>query len=134
MAIQYSSGIYLGQLDLIESTAGAAAKLSIYTGSPPATCATADSGTKLAVLTLPSDWMQAASGTTKVLAGSWTGTAIAGAGATPGYFRIKDNATDTTCYVQGTVGIGSGDLSLNGTITSGQTITISSFQLNAVNM
>ncbi len=133
MAIQYSSGIYLGQLDLIESTAGSAAKLSIYTGSAPANCAAADTGTKLVVLTLPSNWMADASGTSKVLAGSWTGTAIAGSGATPGYFRIKDNATDAICYVQGTAGIGSGDLSLNGTITSGQTITISSFTINAVN-
>lgn len=132
MAIQYSSTIYLGQLDLVESSAGASAKLYIYSGSAPANCAAADSGTLLATLTLPSDWMAAASGTSKVLAGSWTGTASAGSGATPTHFRIKDNA-GTTCHVQGTAGVGSGDLSLNGTITSGQTITISSFTLNAAN-
>jgi hypothetical protein len=45
----------------------------------------------------------------------------------------KTSGTDTTCYVQGTAGIGSGDLQLNGTITSGQTVTISSFTLNAAN-
>ena len=134
MAIQYSSGIYLGQLDLIESTAGAAAKLNIYNGTIPANCAAADAGTPLATLTLPSNWMQDASGTSKVLAGSWTGTATSGSAATPTHFRIKDNATNAICYVQGSAGIGSGDLSLNGTITSGQTITISAFQINAVNM
>ena len=132
MAIQYSSTIYLGQLDLVESSAGASAKLYIYSGSAPANCAAADSGTLLATLTLPSDWMAAASGTSKVLAGSWTGAASAGSGATPTHFRIKDNA-GTTCHVQGTAGVGSGDMSLNGTITSGQTITISAFTLNAAN-
>ncbi len=132
MAIQYSSTIYLGQLDLVESSAGASAKLYIFSGSAPANCAAADSGTLLATLTLPSDWMAAASGTSKVLAGSWTGTASAGSGATPTHFRIKDNA-GTTVHVQGTAGVGSGDLNLNGTITSGQTITISSFTLNAAN-
>lgn len=132
MAIQYSSTIYLGQLDLVESSAGASAKLYIFSGSAPANCAAADSGTLLATLTLPSDWMAAASGTSKVLAGSWTGTASAGSGATPTHFRIKDNA-GTTVHVQGTAGVGSGDLNLNGTITSGQTIAISSFTLNAAN-
>lgn len=132
MAIQYSSTIYLGQLDLVESSAGASPKLRIFSGSAPANCAAADSGTLLAELTLPSDWMAAASGTSKVLAGSWTGTASAGSGATPTHFRIW-NSGGTTCHVQGTAGVGSGDLSLNGTITSGQTITISSFTLNAAN-
>jgi len=132
MAIQYSSTIYLGQLDLVESSAGASAKLYIFSGSAPANCAAADTGTLLATLTLPADWMAAASGTSKVLAGSWTGTASGGSGATPTHFRIKDNA-GTTVHVQGTSGVGSGDLSLNGTVTSGQTITISAFTLNAAN-
>lgn len=132
MAIQYSATIYLAQLDQVESSAGATAKLYIFSGSAPANCAAADSGTLLATLTLPSDWMAAASGTTKVKAGSWTGTASAGSGATPTHFRIKDNA-GTTVHVQGTAGVGSGDLNLDGTITSGQTITISTFTLNAAN-
>ena len=35
----------------------------------------------------------------------------------------------TTCIVQGSSGIGSGDISFNGTITSGQTVTVSAFTL-----
>ena len=132
MAIQYSSAIYLGQLDLVESSVGASPKLRIFSGSAPANCAAADSGTLLAELTLPSDWMAAASGTSKVLAGSWTGTASNGSSTAPTHFRIW-NSGGTTCHVQGTAGVGSGDLSLNGTITSGQTITISAFTLNAAN-
>jgi len=132
MAIQYSSTIYLASLDLVESSAGASAKLLIFSGAAPANCAAADTGTVLATLTLPSDWMNAASGTTKTLLGSWTGTASSGSGATPTHFRIKNNAESVT-HVQGTCGIGSGDLSVNGTITSGQTVTISSFTLTAGN-
>jgi hypothetical protein len=132
MALKYSSAIYLARLDLVESTAGASAKLYIYSGSAPANCAAADTGTLLATLTLPSDWMNAASGTTKTLAGSWTGTASAGSADTPTHFRIKDNA-GTTCHVQGSAGIGSGDLQVNGTITSGQTVTVTAFTLTAAN-
>lgn len=128
MALQFSTTLRNNQLDQIESTIGVSAKLSVYTGSAPADCATADSGTKLITISLPSDWMNAASGGTKTLLGSWSGTATAGAAATPGYFRIKDS-TDTTCGMQGSCGIGSGDLSFNGTITSGQTVTVSTFTL-----
>lgn len=102
--MQYASTIYLPRLDLVESVTGTSAKLNIYSGSAPANCAAADTGTLLATLSLPSDWMNAASGTTKTLLGSWTGTASAGSGATPTHFRIKDTA-NTTCYVQGTSGI-----------------------------
>jgi len=132
MALQYSSAIYLGRLDLVESTTGTSAKLYIYSGSAPANCAAADTGTLLATLNLPSDWMAAASGTTKVKAGTWSGTASAGAGATPTHFRIKDNA-GTTCHIQGSAGVGSGDLNLDGTVTSGQTVTVNSFTLTAAN-
>lgn len=132
MAIQYSSNIYLARLDLVESTTGTAPKLRIFSGSAPANCAAADSGTLLCEMSLPSDWMNAASGTTKTLLGSWTGTASAGSGATPTHFRIW-NTGATTCHVQGTCGIGSGDLSVNGTITSGQTVTVSSFTITAAN-
>lgn len=132
MAIQYSSTIYLAQLDQIETSTGTAPKLRIFSGSAPANCAAADSGTLLVEITLPSDWMNAASGTTKTLLGTWSGTASAGSGATPTHFRIW-NSGASTCHIQGTAGIGSGDLSLNGTITSGQTVSVSTFTLNAVN-
>lgn len=133
MAIQYSSAIYLARLDLVESSTGTAPLLRIFSGSIPANCAAADSGTLLATITLPSDWMNNASGTTKTLLGSWTGTASAGAGATPTHFRLW-NSGATVCHMQGSCGIGSGDLSVNGTITSGQTITVSTFAITAGNI
>ena len=130
MALQFSVAVRNAQLDTIESTIGTSAKLSVYTGSAPADCATADTGTKLITISLPSDWMNAASSGTKTLLGTWSGTASAGSAATPGYHRFKDS-TDTTCGMQGSCGIGSGDLSFNGTITSGQTITVSAYTITA---
>lgn len=132
MALQYSTTLRNNQLDQIESTAGAAAVLRIYTGSPPADCATAASGTLLVSITLPSDWMAAASSGSKAKSGAWSGTASAGSAATPGYWRIWDSGVTTT-HVQGTAAIGSGDMNFDGTITSGQTVTVSSFSISAAN-
>lgn len=131
MAIQYGTTLRDNQNDQVESTTGTSAKLRIYTGSPPATCATAPSGTLLATLSLPSDYMAASgSGAKAKTATAWTGTASGGSASTPGYFRLYDSG-ETTCTMQGTCGIGSGDLSFDGTITSGQTITISTFTITA---
>ena len=74
--------------------------------------------------------MAAAGAGVKAMTGSWTGTASGGAAATPTHFRIKQSAT---CHLQGTAGIGSGECQVNGTITSGQTVTVSSFQITAAN-
>jgi hypothetical protein len=132
MALQYSASIYLARLDQIEVSAGTAPLLRIFSGAIPANCAAADSGTLLATITLPTDWMNPASGTTKTLLGTWTGTASSGFGATPTHFRIW-NAGGTVCHIQGTAGIGSGDLSVDGTITAGQAITVTSFAITAAN-
>ena len=128
MALQYSSNVYLAQLDTVESTIGTTPTLKVFSGAVPANCAAADPSGALVTMTLPSDWMNAASGTTKTLAGSWSGTA-SGTG-TPASFRIYQGAT---CHLQGSAGVGSGDLSLNGSITSGQTVSISSFTITAAN-
>lgn len=131
MAIQYGTTVRNNQLDQVESTAGTGVLLRIYTGGAPADCGTAATGTKLVEVTCPSDWMAAASGGTKAKSGSWTVAAIAA--GTGGYFRIYDS-TGTTCHMQGTVGQGSGDLSLDNTnIASGQTVTINTFTITAGN-
>ena len=132
MAIQYSVAVNNARLDAIESTTGTAPILRIFSGSQPANCAAADSGTLLCSITLPTDWMNSASAASKTLLGTWSGTASAGSGATPTHFRIW-NSGATTCHLQGTCGVGSGDLQVNGTITSGQTVTVTSFTINAAN-
>jgi hypothetical protein len=63
MAIQLSTAVRNAMLDAIETTVGTAAKIRILTGTQPATCATAESGTLLVQFTLASDWAtNAASG------------------------------------------------------------------------
>ena len=75
MALQLSVAVRNALLDAIESTIGTSAVLKIRTGAPPASCATADAGTVLASLTLPSDWMAAASSGSKAKSG-WHGGAL----------------------------------------------------------
>jgi len=132
MAIQYSVAVNNARLDAVEATIGTSAKLAVFAEAKPANCAAADPGTALVVLDLPSNWMADAATASKALAGTWSGTASAGSGATPQSFRIYAS-NGTTCGLQGTAGIGSGDLQVNGTITSGQAVTVTAFVLNAAN-
>lgn len=71
MALQYSTAVRNAKLDVTETTIGTSAVLKIRTGAQPANVATADSGTVLATLNLPSDWMAAASGGSKSKSGTW---------------------------------------------------------------
>lgn len=133
MAIQLSVAVRNARLDTFESTTGVTAKLQIRSGAQPANCATAASGTLLAELTLPSDWLNAASAGAKTKLGTWTGTA-AGTG-TAAHFRIVDNA-GTTCHMQGSVTAtsGGGDMELDNTsIATGQTVTVNTFTLTDAN-
>lgn len=129
MAFQFSDASVHAALDAIETAIGAAAVLKIRTGAAPANVATADSGTVLASLTLPSDWLAAATSRAKVKAGTWQDTS-ADNGGTAAHFRIY--ASDgTTAHIQGTVGQGTGDLQLdNTTIVAGQSITVTAFTLS----
>ena len=132
MALQFGTTYRNALLDQFETTTGTAAILEIRSGAAPATCATADSGTLLASMTLPSDWMAAASGGTKALVGSWTDSSANNTG-TAAHFRIKDSG-GTVCHMQGTVTAtgGGGDLTLDNTsIATAQAVTITSFTLTA---
>ena len=131
MALQYSTPVNNARLDAIETATGATALLKIYTGAAPANCAAAASGTLLATLTLPSDWMAAASAGVKAKTGSWTGTGSAAGVA--GYCRIYDNS-GATCHIQGTAGIGSGDFQFDNTnIAIAQVINVTTFQITSAN-
>ena len=128
MAVQLSVAVRNGRLDQVESVTGTSAILRIRTGAAPADCAAADTGTVLVTITCPADYMNAASGGTKTKLGTWQDTS-ADATGTAAHFRLYDSA-GTTAHFQGTVGQGSGDLSLDNTsIVSGQTVTINTFTL-----
>ncbi len=128
MAVQLSVSVRNARLDAIEATVGTSAILKIRSGAAPVTCATADAGTVLATMALPVDWMTAASSGSKAKNGTWQETS-ADASGTALHFRIYDSG-GTTCHLQGTVGQGSGDLSLDNTgLVAGQVVTISAFTI-----
>lgn len=126
MAVQFSVAVRNARLDAIEATIGTSPKLRILTGSKPANCAAAETGTLLAEITCPSDWLAAPSNGQKALSGTWT--VAASAAGTAGYYRIVDSA-GTTCHEQGTITAtgGGGDMTVDNTsIASGQTVTVTS--------
>jgi len=128
MAFQFSTTARNAALDAIETTVGTSAVLEIRTGAAPANCGAAATGTVLATLNLPSDWMANASGGSKSMLGTWEDTS-ADATGTAGHFRIWDS-TKTTCHIQGSVTAagGGGDMTLDNTsIAAGQDITVTSF-------
>lgn len=128
MAVQLSVAVRNARLDSIETTISTSPTLEIRSGSAPANCAAADTGTVLATMTLPSDWMAAASGGSKAIAGTWQDLS-ADASGTAGHFRIKQS---TTCHIQGTITAtgGGGDMTLDNTsISSAQQVTITAFTL-----
>jgi hypothetical protein len=134
MTLQFSTDVRNATLDVVESTIGTSPIMRIRTGSVPATPATADAGTVLATLTLPSDWMAAASGGTKVIAGTWQDTS-ADASGTAAHFRIYDSG-GTVCKAQGTVTAtgGGGDMTVDNVVfASGQAFTVVTFTLTAGN-
>jgi hypothetical protein len=128
MAIQFSTAVRDARLDQIETTIGTSAVIRIFTGSPPANCAAADSGTILATVNCPTDWMAAASGGSKAKSGTWEDLSADNTG-TAGHFRVYDSGV-TTCHMQGTVGTSGTDMIVNSTsFTSGQPFTINTFTL-----
>jgi hypothetical protein len=134
MALQFSVTVRNAMLDAIETAISTSAVLKIRSGSAPATCATADSGTVLASLTLPSDWMSAASSGSKAMTGTWSDSSADNTG-TAAHWRLY--ASDgTTCHAQGTVTVtgGGGDMTVDNTsFASGQAFSVTSFSITAGN-
>ena len=135
MAIQFSVAVRNAMLDAIETTIGVSAVLKIRSGSAPADCAAADSGTVLATIALAADWAAAASGGTKAWSGVPVSDSSADATGTAAHFRLY--ASDgTTCGEQGTVTAtgGGGDITVDSTsFTAGQTFQITSWTWTAPN-
>jgi hypothetical protein len=130
MAIKISNTVKDARLNAIETAIGTGAVVKIRTGAPPSAISDADSGTTLATLTLPSDWMAAASGGSKAKSGTWEDSS-ADATGTAGHFRIY--ASDgTTQHMQGTVTAtgGGGDMTVDNTsFASGQAFSVTGFTL-----
>lgn len=133
MAKQYSTAFRNNAAGQFETTVGTAPKLQLRTGAPPANCAASATGTLLAELTLPTDWLTAPSSGQVALNGTWSGAGLpaAGAGTAAAHYRVVDSA-GTTCHEQGTVTVtgGGGDLTVdNVSIANAQPVSITSWTL-----
>jgi len=129
MAFQYSVAAANAALDSLETTIGASPTLEIRSGAVPANAAAADSGTVLATIVLPADWMLAAAASSKAKSGTWSDIA-ADATGTAGHFRIKAGATT---HLQGTITMtgGGGDLTVDNTsLAVNQVVTITGFTIS----
>lgn len=138
MTLQFSSAVRSASADARESATGASPKLRYYTGAQPASCSAARTGTLLAEIALPSDWMAAAANGVKAMSGTWSGTgaAAAGAGTNIGHFAIMD-AAGTTCHWQGKVGA-TGDATADMTVDNvnlaqNQAVNVTSFTVTEGN-
>lgn len=134
MTLQLSIAVRNARLDAIEATIGVTPIMKIRSGAPPANCAAAATGTVLATLNLPSDWMGAASSGAKALSGTWSDAAADAAG-TAGWFEVLDSG-GTNRGMQGTVTAtgGGGDMEVDNTIfAAGQPFSVTSFTLNEPN-
>lgn len=134
MAIQLSTAVRNARLDAIETAIGASAVLRIYSGGPPASCSAAPTGTVLATINLPADYMAAAASGQKSMLGTWADNAADAAG-TAGWFGIWDTGI-TNRHLQGTVTAtgGGGDMTVDNTVfAANQQFSITSFTLNEPN-
>lgn len=125
MTIQSSVAVRTALGNALIATIGTSPKVQIYSGTQPATCATASSGTLLTTFSLGSTWATVTSGVLTFSSTPVASTAVAT--GTAGYYRIMDTAL-ANCHEQGTVGTSGTDLIIdNASIVSGQTVNITSW-------
>lgn len=129
MTIQFDVTVRNARLDAIEAQIGTSPVLKIRSGALPANCAAADSGTVLATVNLPVDWLGDASGGTKSKSGTWDDNAADAAG-TAGHYRIYDSGG--VCRIQGNITAtgGGGNMELDNTVLAvGQQFTVTAYSL-----
>jgi hypothetical protein len=133
--IQLSTAVRNARANQIEIVAGASPILRIRTGAPPASCGSANTGTVLATVVLPANWMtDAVDGVKQIAGGPWQDVA-ADATGTAGHFRLYDS-TGTTCHAQGVVTgpNGGGDLVVStAAFAAGVLFSVLSFTLTEAN-
>ena len=124
MTIQYSTTHRTNDLADIITQLGTTAYLLLYTGSVPANCAAAATGTLLASLPCSNPFAPAPS--SGVLTASAITSATAAATGTGGYWRLCTNSAGTTCVAQGTL-FGSSTLTTSAsTSANGNVLTFTS--------
>lgn len=128
MTVQIADSVANAMLDAWETSIGASPILRLRTGAPPANLAAASTGTVLASLTLPADWMTAAAARSKSLSGTWQDLSADNPGTVGHYEIVKSDGT--TRVEQGTVTAtgGGGDMTIDNTVlAAGQQVTVTAF-------
>lgn len=126
--MQFSESVRNARADSVETVLGTSPVMRIRSGAPPANTAASRTGTVLATIALPSDWMGDAASGVKSLAGTWQ-DASADASGTAGHWEILDNG-ETTVHMQGTCtgSGGGGDMEIdNPALVAGQQFTVTAF-------
>lgn len=129
--MQKSTDLRDAQNDQFETILGASPILELRTGAAPANCAAADSGTLIASMTLPADFMGASASGVKSKSGTWEDLSANAAGDVA-HFRFKTSGA--VCKAQGTVTEtgGGGEMIINNaTVDAGQPITVTAFSITA---
>lgn len=125
MATSIKDTTRASMLDEIVTAITATSRIKIYSGSAPSKTAS-PTGTLLATLTPANPFGSVSGGVLTV--GSITSDTNAAASGTPGYYRVIDGTTDDGSHtqLQGSAGVGSGDINFGSTIAAGGTVAISS--------
>lgn len=130
--IQSSTVVRNAALDSHESAIGASAKIQIWSGGQPASCAAAATGVLLAEWVLAADWAAPAVAGSKSLLGVPLQTLGLAAGVA-GHYRITES-TGATCHEQGSISAngGGGDMEIDSTnIGLNQPVQITQFTKTA---
>ena len=133
MAIQLDVLTRNARLDAVETAIGANPIMRIRSGAAPANTAAVRSGTVLATINLPADWMQPASGGNKAMSGTWADNSADAAGVAAHYEIIDSGGT---CKLQGTVTLtgAGGDMTVeNVNFAAGQAFSVTAYQWNEPN-
>lgn len=102
MTTQFSTPVRNARAQAVEDTIGTSAKFKIFGGAAkPATPATADAGSQLAEMDLPSNWMDDPDGGEVAKLGTWEDTSADATGLAR-YYRIYDSG-ESACGMQGLV-------------------------------
>lgn len=114
MQVQFSVSVRSGRANSVETTIGTSPKIRIFDGTMPASCAAADSGTILAEIQLPPDWLTTSVDGTIEKQGAWQDLSCDASG-TAVYWRLY--RFSGTCDIQGDVSdqVGNGSMKLNDT-------------------
>lgn len=132
MALQLDVATRNARLDATEASIGAAPHLFLRTGPPPASVGIPPSGTLICDITLPADWMAAASGGSKSKLGLWQALAVAD--GLLGHYRIIDSLG--VVRLQGTVTVtgGGGDMTVDSlTTVTNQLVTVTAYTWTEAN-